>query len=511
MTDLSLRLPDPASFGPDYLAQTLAAQRGRQTGQRDFLGARLGRGPSFINALQRRDAEIRKDVTSLRAHSRHLDNNNPWMRSYLRIMETDIVGPKGFTLQIRVRKPGSDDLWEDVNNTIETAFKAWGRKGVCTVDGRHSFLGVTRLTGRTLPCDGEVFIREVFGFKNGWGYALQLLDADLLDVNYNQEPGNGRNAIVMGTELDSWGRPIRYWFRPSNTAYSNSYPNGEGKRFPIPAEEIIHVCDPERMNQTRGVPFAAPAMYLIAMLGAYLENELAASRFETERFMMLENPEGLGDFAAAQAVGAKIVSAGLHAQVLPPGYKATAPDLRHPNANLPPYVQTMQHALAAALGVSYHALTRDPSQANYTATRADDMVDRPQKQRIQGVLIETMLERITRNWLQMAYLSGKVKLPAQVTLDMASEHRWTPRGWVLQDPLKDRQGDVLGINNALTTRTEVCAEEGIDFEDVVKQLAYEQRLLAKHGVVLTPTTVLTVPAESEDKPAKKGESDAASA
>lgn len=513
MPDLSLRLPDPATFGPDYDAQILAAQihKGRQSGQRDFFGARLGRGTSFINALQRRDAEVRKDVTSLRAHSRHLDNNNPWHRNYLRIMETDIVGPKGFTLQARVRRPGTDDLWEQVNDGIEAAFKAWSRKGVCTVDGRHSFLGVERLTGRTLPADGEVFIREVFGYKNGWGYALQLLDADLLDVGFNQEAGNGRNAVVMGVELDSWGKPIRYWFRASNTAYSNAYPNGDGKRFPIPAEEIIHVCDPERMNQTRGVPFAAPVMYLIAMLGAYLENELAASRFETERFMMLENPEGLGDFAAAQAVGSQIMSSGLHAQVLPPGYKANAPDLRHPNSNLPPYVQVMLHALAAGLGVSYHGLTRDPSQANYTATRADDMVDRPQKQRLQGVLVETMLERIYGNWLQMAYLSGKVKLPTGVTLDMAAEHRWTARGWVLLDPLKDRQAAVLGINNALDTRTEICAEKGVDFEDLVKQLAYEQRLLDKHGVALVPTTVLTVPAEADAKTPNKGEADAATA
>lgn len=509
MSDLSLRLPDPASFGPEYDAQIFAAQKGRMKGQRDFMGARLGRGVSYINGLQRRDAEIRKDVTSMRAHSRQLDNDNPWMRNYLRMMETDTVGPKGFTLQARVKKPGTTELWEDVNDLLEADFKAWSLKGVCTVDGRHSFLGVQRLTGRTLPLDGEVFIREVYGAKNGWGYALQLLDADLLDVNYNQEPGNGRNAIVMGVELDSWGKPVRYWFRPAGVAYSIGYPNGDGRRYPIPAEEIIHVIDPERMNQTRGVPFVAPCMYLLAMLGAYLENELAASRFETERFMMLENPEGLGDFTAAQAVGAKIVSSGLHAQVLPPGYKATAPDLRHPNANLPPYVQVMQHALAAGLGVSYHGLTRDPSQANYTATRADDMVDRPQKQRLQEVLVETMLERIYRNRLQMAYLSGKIKLPAGVTLDMALEHRWTARGWVLLDPLKDRQADQLGVNMAVTTRTEICAEDGVDFEDVVKQLKYEQDLLARHGVVVVPTTVITVPSENTN--AKKGAADAATA
>lgn len=513
MPDIGLRLPDPATFGPEYDAQVMAAARGRFQGRRDFMAARMGGSVGFIQTLQRRDAEIRKDVRSLRAHSHKLDNDNPWYRNYLRMMETDVAGPKGFTLQARIKKAGSNELWEDVNNALESAFRAWSKKGVCTVDGRHSLLGTTRLTARTLPMDGEVFIREVFGFKNGWGYALQLLDADLLDVDFNQEPGNGRNAVVMGVELDSWGRPMTYWFRSAKTAYSNSYPNGDGRRFPIPADQIIHVTDPERMNQTRGVPFAAPVMYVMAMTGAYLENELAASNWETSRFMTLQNKDGMGDWDAAKKAigGGAFRQSGLHVEMLPPGWESSTPDLRHPNSALPPYLQVLLHAMAAGLGVSYHGLTRDPSQANYTATRADDMVDRPQKQRLQGVLIETMLERIYRNWLMMAVLSGKVSLPASLPLDQAYEHRWTARGWVLLDPLKDRQADQLGINMAVTTRTEICAEEGVDFEDVVKTLSYEQALLDKHGVKTVPTTVLTVPAESDSKTTQKGGADAASA
>ena len=511
--DLSLRLPDPATFGPDYDAQILGARRGKAKGQRDFLGARLGRGASFINALQRRDAEIRKDIYGLRAHSRHLDNNNPWMRNYLRMMVADIIGPKGFTLQVRMQKPGQkpgeEVLWEEANDIAEAAFRDWSQQGVCTVDGRHSFLSLQHLTGRTLPLDGEGFIREVFGFKNGYGYALQFLDADLLDINLNQEPGNGRPPIVMGVELDSWGRPAAYWFRASNIAYSYSYPYG-GRQFRVPAEEIIHIMDPERVNQTRGVPFAAPVMYLLSMLGTYLENELAASRFETERFMALEN-DGSGDPAAAANAAAQIMSSGLHAEVLPPGFKAVTPELRHPNSALPPYVQTMLHGLAAGLGVSYHGLTRDPSQANYTSTRADDMVDRPQKMRLQTLIEKVALNRIYANFIDMAYLSGKLKLPTGATLDMAKNHRWIPRGWVQLDPLKDRQGDILGLNNALETRTKICGEDGEDFEDVVRTLAYEQRLLKKYGVTLTPTTVITTPAEAENQSSKKGEADAASA
>lgn len=502
--DLSMRLPDPSTFGPDYDAQFKPA---RNAGQRDYLGARMGRGPSWINALQRKDAEIRKDGASLRAHSRHLDNNNPWMRNYLRIFVADIAGPNGFTLQARVKKQGSkNELLTDFCDECERKFKKWGRLGTCTVDGRYSWLAVQQLTARTLPLDGEVFIREIWGAKNEFGYALQFLDADLLDHTFNQEPGNGRNAVVLGVELDSWGNKIAYWFRASSTAYSAGYPFG-GNRYRIPAEQIIHVLDPERVNQTRGVPFAAPVMYPLSMLGAYLENELAASKFESQRFMGLEN-DGTGDDEAGRKAANRIVSDGLFVEVLPPGFRTTTPDLRHPNSALSPYVLTMLHMISAGLGVSYHGIARDPSEANYTSTRADDMVDRPQKQCVQQLFIDILLERVYRNWLQASVLSGAIALPRGLKIEDALEHRWTPYRRQQLDPLKEGQASVLKVNNALNSRTNLLAEEGLDFEEVVDQLSYEERYMRDKGVTLTPTTVPSVPAEDNEKKPKKGESNA---
>ncbi len=330
--------------------------RGKSSGQRDYLGARLGRGMSYIVGLQRQDAEIRRDIAGLRAHSRFLDKNNPWMRSYLRIMETDLVGPKGFTLQAQLRK-NNNDLWEPFNGNIESAFKDWGRRETCCVDGRFSFLQVQRQMGRSLPLDGEVFIREVFGFDNGFGYALQFLDPDLLDHNLNQEPGNGQNAIVMGVELDAWGRPVAYWFRDPILAWSQAYPYGSG-RTRIPAAEIIHLYDPERANQTRGVPHASPVMYVLAMLGGYLEAELAASRYEAERVVVYTSPEGVASPEDLKAAASQQISEGLHAQWLPTGMGIQQLDLKHPNQAFPAYIQALLHALAAGLGVNYHARRR---------------------------------------------------------------------------------------------------------------------------------------------------------
>jgi lambda family phage portal protein len=480
------------------------ALAGKSTGERDYLGARLGRGMSYIVGLQRQDAEIRRDIAGLRAHSRFLDKNNPWMRSFLRIMETDLVGPKGFTLQAQLRK-GNGDLWEPYNANIEAAFKEWSSRETCCVDGRFSFLQVQRQMGRSLPLDGEVFIREVFGFDNGFGYALQFLDPDLLDHNVNQESGNGQNAIVMGVELDTWGRPVAYHFREPSLAWSQSYPYGSG-RIRIPAEEIIHVYDPERANQTRGVPHAAPVMYVLAMLGGYLEAELAASRYEAERVVVYKSPDGTADDRSIQGAANTMTSPGLHATWLPTGVDIQPLDLKHPNSAFPPYVQCLQHALAAGLGVNYHALTRDLSQTNFSSMRGGELIDRDQKRRLQGLMIDAALGRIYRNWLKWAWVARKVTLPPGVGLAQASAHKWAARGWDWVDPLKDIQADVLAVNNCMDTLTNVLAERGLDFEEIATERAREQALLKALGVELAPLGGAVTVAKEE--PAGKTPQDA---
>ena len=461
------------------------ALTGKPSAERDYLGARLGRGMSYIVGLQRQDAEIRRDIAGLRAHSRFLDKNNPWMRSYLRIMETDLIGPKGFTLQTQLRKKGGD-LFEPYAGNFEAAFREWSRRPTCSADGRFSWLQACRNIGRSLPLDGEVFIRECFGFKNGFGYALQFLDPDLLDHNLNQEPGGpGHPAIVMGVELDDWGRPIAYHFREPRLAWSQAYPYGS-ERIRIPAEEIIHIYDPERANQTRGVPHASPVMYVLAMLGGYLEAELAASRYEAERVVVYSSPDGTADEKMLAKAASQQLSPGLHSAWLPTGVTLEPIQLNHPNAAFPAYIQALLHALSAGLGVNYHALTRDLSQTNFSSMRGGEIIDRDQKRRLQGLIIDVALERIYRNWLKWAWVSGKVTLPPGLNIEQASAHKWVARGWDWVDPLKDIQADVLAVNNCMDTLSNVLALRGLDFEEVAQERAREQKLLDELGVELAP-------------------------
>jgi capsid protein len=58
-----------------------------------------------------------------------------------------------------------------------------------------------------------------------------------------------------------------------------------------------------------------------------------------------------------------------------------------------------------------------------------------------------------------------------------------PRGWAWVDPLKDIAATVEAINNGLATRSDSIAEQGGNFEEVVRRLKEEQDFLMANGVL----------------------------
>jgi capsid protein len=66
--------------------------------------------------------------------------------------------------------------------------------------------------------------------------------------------------------------------------------------------------------------------------------------------------------------------------------------------------------------------------------------------------------------------------------DAYSRVRWMGpgRGWV--DPVAEKQGAVLGMQAGLSTLEEECAQQGLDYEEVIEQRAYEIKLFEKHNI-----------------------------
>jgi len=245
---------------------------------RQYAGANQGRLFSdFVGSSFSADSELRTSLPVLRNRSRDLARNNEYAKRFLNLIKTNVVGEKGFSLQVRARNEDRS-LDASGNAILENAFRAWGRMGNSEVTGRMSWLDCQRYVAETLARDGEVFVKFVQNRRFRDGFSLQFIESDLVDEGKNGKADNG-NAIRMGVEIDEFHKPVAYYVltsHPNDTL--NFGTKAERKQFRVPAREMLHLFIPQRTHQSRGEPFMSPAISSLKMLHGYREAELIAAR-----------------------------------------------------------------------------------------------------------------------------------------------------------------------------------------------------------------------------------------
>ena len=217
------------------------------------------------------DEAIKGNLRNMRARSRDLSRNNDYARKYGEMCKTNVIGTNGIIMQSKAKRP--DGTFDKLDNeSIEKAWKLWGKKSTCSVNGKLSWVDMQRCVIETVARDGEILIRKIRGADNPFGYALQLIECDHLDEELNNDLQNG-NRIKMGVEIDQWERPVKYWLLQNHPGENTT--SLLGKHYnAIPAEDVIHLFVTNRPGQTRGVPWIASAMTRLHQLGEYEEAEV---------------------------------------------------------------------------------------------------------------------------------------------------------------------------------------------------------------------------------------------
>ena len=445
-----------------------------------FNGAMGGRlNMDWIAAILSADQEIKGNMRLLRARARELSRNNPVAKSFLKLLVANVLGEHGIGYQATVRN-NDQSLNSAFNTKIEAAWCDWGKKGNCTVDGKMSLRAVQQLVLKNLATDGEVFIRQVRGFNNKHRFAIQLFDADQLDHLFSRFPSKGSNEIRMGVEVDQWGKPVAYHVNlqhPSDLG-------GSLVRERIPADQMLHLYDPERVNQTRGITWYHPCMVELRMLGGYVEAELVAARIGAAKMGFLTTTDPSSFVEPNPDAKYRIQAEPGTIEQLPPGmdFQAWSPD--HPASAFPTFVKAMLRFVASSLGVSYNALASDLEGVNYSSMRSGLLMERDQWRIHQSFLKEQMLQPIFESWISMSLLAGALTLDSRDPARFL-EGKWMPRGWMWVDPLKDAQAGILALNSGLNSRTRIISEQGGDFENVAEELAEEKKLAETYGLDFT--------------------------
>lgn len=453
-----------------------------------FKGAELSRlWWDWVASPISADQELFNDFLRLRSRARELRRNHPLVRKFLKLLRNNAIGPNGFQLRARVRN-ADGELNKALNKKIQDAWFDWGQ--VVTVDGVHGLIDLQHQLIQALATDGEIIVRKIRSYRpNPYRFALQVIDPDLLDHMFFRSPGrdgNG-NEIRLGVEIDTYGAPLAYWFwdrHPTDLINISAR-----RRIRVPADEIVHLYVPERSMQTRGITWLNSIMMPAKMLDGYVEAEVVAARIGSSKmgFFQSKTPE---EAAPPEADGsnprAKIELEATPGsfEELPPGYEFKEWNPEHPATAFPNFLKAIQRWISAGLGTGYNKLADDLEGVNYSSLRSSDLTERDEWRLLQGWWARRFLMPIYREWLEFAQLSGLLVLdarPQEAFLAVV----FTPRGWAWVDPLKDVNASIAEIDNGLTSRSRVCAEQGEDFEEIIEELAEEQALIEQYGVELT--------------------------
>jgi len=426
------------------------------------------------------DEEIYRDLAVLISNAREQSINNPYAKRYYTLLKNNVIGPRGMKFQSRVKGPdGKPDKF--VNELIESGWKQWIKKGSCDVTGRFHFVTFLQLWLETLARDGEVLVREHRGYPNRWGYALQILECDRLDINYNAELNNG-NRIRMSVELDEFEKPIAYHLlvsHPGDTTYS-----WQGREYErVPASELIHTFVPWRPHQTRGIPWTHAGMVELHHIGEYRKAELTKAEETAKSGGFFEQDPEAYDDPPGDDQGEIVhdVEAGSY-HLLPYGVRFSERKADRAGANFGAFLKGAVRGVSSAWSMSYNRLANDLEGVSFSSLRSGELDERDMFKVIQFFIIQELLDRVSSSWLEMSLLTQAVPLRV-AEFDRLHQPWFQPRGWAWVDPKNDSKAHTEGINNRTRTRSSIIRDGGEDPNDVFDEFEWEEQELERRNLL----------------------------
>lgn len=417
----------------------------------------------------------------LLARARHLVRNNGYANNAVEAWAGNAVGT-GIKLTLeagsKTNKVKFRKLW---NEWVEE----------CDWEGQVDLYGLQRRAAREFFIGGECFIRIHYAERASGmrvPLKLQLLPSEMLPLWRNDfsttDPPAAGNVIRQGIECDDTGRRVAYHFYKRHPGDITDRSVVAGQTVRVPAEDVIHIYDPIDAGQMRGFSRFSPAVVKLFLLDVYDDAELDRKKVAAMHALFIKTPtpdhfdpnaefSDQPDYAADRTLDIQPGSI----TILEPGEEIQTSSPADSGTTFEPFQYRTLLQISAALGVPYALLTNDMVRSNYSNTRTALVEFRRRVEAFQHTVMVQCFQRVLARWLDVAELSGALRLPSYETKrrEFITAATWLPPRWEWVDPMKDAQAEVLQIQAGLKSRTQAIAERGYDAEDVDQQIAEERK------------------------------------
>jgi lambda family phage portal protein len=521
-------------------AQMLAGGGNAPYDAADIYGSHIA---AWMPYLYSPDGELNMFRDRIVSRVRDLVRNDGWASGAVtRILDNAVganlrplVKPDYKALAAYTGNKAFDSKWADeFRKVAEANYRAWAHDQGRYCDAQRSltFTQMMRLAFRHKLVDNDAlaqiaWIPERVGRGRArYCTAVQLIDPDRLSnpqLRFDSESSRG------GVVVDRYGAATGYWIRRAHQG--DWWAAAESVKWDlIPRETpwgravIVHDFDHDRISQHRGGNgIFAPILQRMKMLWKYDETELDAAIINSMFGAYLESPfdhqlleQAVGDDVDLTAYQTQ--RADYHNQrrtmlgearipILFPGEKINTVDAARPNSNFKDFEKAFLRNFASATGLSAQQMSHDWSDVNYSSARAALLEAWKTLERRRGDFANGFCAPIFIAWMEESMEVDEYPLPKGAPdfmecRAMYARTQWMGpgRGWI--DPVDEKKGAILGMDGGLSTLERECAEQGLDWEEVLDQREREINAFKDRGIPV-PTWAGVKDVQKEPKSANE--------
>ena len=477
------------------------------------------------------------------ARSRDLERNDGYARGAITRTVDDTIGSlfrlvvtPDWRMLSRINKT-MDQVWaQEFADAIEGEWRNFAEDPAFWSDltRQASIVQMFRLQLRHKLIDGESLLMlpwdpdAVGPGRARFATRVQLIDPDRLSNPFDQTDSQ---TMRGGVEIDVNGAPLAYHIRKAHQYDMYDVVRSmQWERMPRETEWgrpiMVHDLDPDRVAQHRGLGVLVPVLAEFKNLTRYDRAELSQALLQTAIGTFIESPYDPDQVAAAMQASSlentelnayqdmrymahekgNISIGGVRIPMLTPGEKIASVPPRHPSANFEAFQSAVLRKVASALGMTAEQITQDYSKANYSSLRAALLTSWRTMKRRRADFATGTATPVYSAFLEEALDMFPELLPrnAPSWLEYRAAYcrcKWTGpgRGWI--DPVKERQGVVLGLDAGLSTlEDEVADISGGDWKEALEQRAQETAEFHRLGLRLPEWAGPVDATESTERP-----------
>lgn len=495
--------------------------------------------PPIMSARQ--EGELaRRDI--VRA-ARHVERMSEPVRGGLDRKADMVVGPR---LLVR-STPGFDMLeiddkerQEKIAKAFEREFKHWAYNPRLLQDaeGTYDFGGLAWLLYRNIEGpDGECACvvhsnaarAEFYGTK--WSTFVQVFDPDRIETPADKSTNpNVRDGMVF----DKWGRRVGMFVRKLHPAES-AKDFGDTQYEMIPRETAegrpvgIHWFVKTRAAQTRGISKLVTILKQSNMLDKFDEVYLGAATLNQVLATYITSgastkavSESLAPAGAETSIAdmnwalfdkklgyyedVKMRIGGTRVPVLPPGDTINMSAVNRAIQDPSVFRNGFLRNFASSVGISFEQISKNFSDANYSAARAA-LLDVWQGvmrnrfwfgQHVLSLIYMAVLDEAVVNGSLDDVLTPAERASFRENIVAWAACLWTGPGFPQIDPEKEAKAAKMLLEMKIESREEIIAQRGRDIEDVFDEIAREREMAEEREFIIDPLAPGTPMAEEDE-------------